>query len=272
AFFRDRDQFRRPIVYRYPGSDPKVLWSVTRWFLSVSLEHFGSMPQFFEAIQPLSPPTRNAATRASLENVSVADVLSLSLIGATLLTAVQFFSACGLLVSLTAQERERGSLRAILLTPASYFEFVASKALVHGGLSLSCCALIAAALGPTTLLSPLFWGTMIMATCGYFALGLLIASFAKNQTAPNLLSFAYLLVIGTLNLLAFRFDAFQFLSLLSFERYALLLTLASLNSGQLSISSSLSFLGTPAFAMLALLSSGLLLISVYVGSRRLRAY
>ena len=37
AFFRDRNQVRRRIQYRYPGSDPKVLWPVTRWFLSCLL-------------------------------------------------------------------------------------------------------------------------------------------------------------------------------------------------------------------------------------------
>lgn len=275
AFFKDRQQIRRIINYRYPGSDPNVLWPVTRWFLSASIEHFGQMPQFFETITPLAEPTQEAArgeaTRDALENVSVADVLNVSLIGTSLLTAIHFFAACGLLVSLTAQERERGALRALLLTPANYFEFVVSKAVVHGGLALGTSVFVVAVMQPAVLTSLLFWGTMVFQTCGYFALGLLIASFAKNQTAPNLLSFAYLMAIGALNLLSIRFDLFSFIASLTFERYGLILTISSLNAGGLSVDASLRVMRTPVFGMLVLLSISLLLIATFVGSRRLRA-
>ena len=196
---------------------------------------------------------------------------SVTLIGTALLTTIQFFSACGLLVSLTAQERERGALRALLLTPATYFEFIASKAVVHIGLALATSALVVAAIQPATLGSLLLWGTMLTQTCGYFSVGLLIASFAKNQAAPNLLTFGYLLAIGTLYLLAYRFQAFQILSALTFERYGLILTVASLNLGDLSFEASLSALRSPQFRMLFLLSGGLFLIATAVGSSRLRA-
>ncbi|MEO1530059.1 MAG: hypothetical protein AAFX06_31990 [Planctomycetota bacterium] len=270
-FFDDRQQVRRPIHYRYPGADPEVLWPVSRWFLSVSLEHFGKMGQFFETSQPLTQPTQANTTRTALENVSIADILSVTLIGTALLTTIQFFSACGLLVSLTAQERERGALRALLLTPANYFEFIASKAVVHMGLALATSAFVVAAIQPATLGSPLLWGTMIGQTCGYFSVGLLIASFAKNQAAPNLLTFGYLLAIGTLYLLAYRFQSFQILSALTFERYGLLLTITSLNLADLSLESSLSAMRSLPFRMLILLSGGLFLIATALGSSRLRA-
>ncbi len=269
-YFSDRKQIRRPIHYRYSGSDPQILWGVTRWFLSVSLEHFGEMPQFFETIQPIAPPTQEDQSRSALEDVSVADLLSLSLITTGLITTIQFFAACGLLVSLTAQERKRGALRALLLTPATFFEYVATKAVVHGGLALGTSTIAVAALQPAALNSLLLWGTMISVTCGYFAVGLLIACFAKNQAAPNLLSFAYVLAIGTLNLLAYRFEAFQFLSALTFERYGLILTIASLSAGDLSLAESLNAMRIPEFRRLVLLSSGLLLTALLVGLRRLR--
>lgn len=265
-----RRQMRRHVQYRYPGSDPSVLFPVTRWFLSASLEHFGNVPQLFETIQPLAPPTESEDRRDALEEVSVADVLSPSLIGTVLLTTVLFFTACGLLVSLTAQERERGALRALLLTPATYFEFVLAKFVVHGGLALGTCALVMAALQPAVLGSVLFWGTVFASTCGYFAVGLLIASFARNQAAPNLLSFAYLMLIGALNLLSQRFEAFQFVSALTFERYGLVLTLASLDHPELTAAQSLDAMRSPDFRMLVLLSAGLLLIAAFVGARRMR--
>ncbi|MEM1227507.1 MAG: ABC transporter permease subunit [Planctomycetota bacterium] len=277
AYDRGRKQIRRRINYRYPGYDPNVLWPVTRWFLSKSLEHFGEMPQFYETIEPLAPPTESApanegtSARSALEDVSVADVLNVSLIGTALLTAIHFFAACGLLVSLTAQERERGALRALLLTPASYFEFVTSKAVVHGGLALGVSALVAAAIQPAAMSSLLFWSTMFFQSMGYFGLGLLIASFAKNQTAPNLLSFAYLMAIGTLNLLSIRFDLFQVLASLTFERYGLIFTITSLSSGVRGFSDSFRVMQTPAFARLILLSTSLLMIAIFVASRRLRS-
>ena len=266
-----RGQIRRPITYRYPGSNPNVLWPVTRWFLSASLKHFGEEPALFEQTMPLSPTTRGAQTRAALENVSVADVLNFPLIMTTMLTTIQFFAACGLMVSLTAQERERGALRALLQTPASYFEFIASKAIVHGGLALGTSAIVVGILQPITLSSLLFWATMVAQICGYFSVGLFITCYAKNQTAPNLLSFAYLMAIGTLNLLSVRFQAFQILSAFTFERYGLFLTLASVNPDGLSIEDSLSVMRSPLFHMLVFLSNGLLLIATFVGSRRLRA-
>ncbi|MEM7231663.1 MAG: hypothetical protein AAF517_05795 [Planctomycetota bacterium] len=265
-----RKQVRRHVRYRYPGSDPAVLWPVTRWFLSVSIEHFGKQPQFFETIQPLAARTAEDASRAALERMTVADILSRPLISTALLTAIQFFGACGLLVSLTAQERERGALRALLLTPASYFEFISAKVVVHGGLTLVTASLVMAALLPEVLGSLLFWGTISASTLGYFAVGLLISSFAKNQAAPNLLSFAYLMLIGALNLLGHRFEAFQFLSSLTFERYGLIFTLASVSRPDLSTEASLSVLGSASFQMLVLLSFGLLMIAVFVGARSMQ--
>lgn len=269
-YFKDRDAMRRLIQYRHPGSDPNVLWPVSRWFLSVSLEHFGKMPQFFETIESVKLPAQAGGSRAAFENVSVADMLKISLIGTVLLTSIQFFAACGLLVSLAAQEREKGSLRALLLTPATYFEFVASKAVVHGGLAVGTSVLVVLTINPSVLGSLLFWATIFLATMGYFALGLLITSFAKNQTAPNLLSFAYLLAIGTLNLLSMRFEAFQLLSALTFERYGLVFTYLSLNSGGVGLEASLGVMRLPGFLMMAILCLGLFLVAAAIGARRLR--
>ncbi len=269
-YFKDRDAMRRLIQYRHPGSDPNVLWPVSRWFLSVSLEHFGKMPQFFETIESVQLPAQEGGSRAALENVSLADMLKISLIGTVLLTSIQFFAACGLLVSLAAQEREKGSLRALLLTPATYFEFVASKALVHGGLAIGTSVLVVLAINLSVLASLLFWTTIFLATMGYFALGLLITSFAKNQTAPNLLSFTYLLAIGTLNLLSMRFEVFQLLSALTFERYGLVFTYLSLNSGGVGLEASLAVMRLPGFLIMATLCLGLFLLATAIGARRLR--
>ncbi len=268
----EADVNRRQVRYRYPGSDPTVLWPVTRWFLSASVAHFGEEPRFFETVQPLQPPpTKSAPARSALEDVTVADLVSLPLVGTALLTTIQFFAACGLLVSLTAQERERGALRALLSTPATFFELVLAKGVVHGGLALGTSALVVGALRPAVLGSPLFWATMLPLTAGYFAVGLLIASFAKNQAAPNLLSFAYLLMIGALNLMGVRFEAFRFLSSLTFERYGLLFTLTSLSNPDLGVLASLRVMLTTDFPKLVMLSTGLLLIGGFVGSRRMRA-
>ena len=161
----EADVNRRQVRYRYPGSDPTVLWPVTRWFLSASVAHFGEEPRFFETVQPLQPPpTKSAPARSALEDVTVADLVSLPLVGTALLTTIQFFAACGLLVSLTAQERERGALRALLSTPATFFELVLAKGVVHGGLALGTSALVVGALRPAVLGSPLFWATMLPLT------------------------------------------------------------------------------------------------------------
>ncbi|MEM8712913.1 MAG: ABC transporter permease subunit [Planctomycetota bacterium] len=269
---RGRGQIRRQVRYRYPGSDPAVLWPVTRWFLSVSLEHFADMPQLFETIQPLAPPAggqRSGTGQSALERLSVADVLSLPLIGTALLTTILFFSACGLLVTMTAQERERGALRALLLTPATYFEFVVSKGILHGALALGGSAVVVAALLPSALTSLLFWGTIVTLTCGYFSVGLLLAAFARSQAAPNLLSFAYMLFVGALNLLGARLESFQHLSSLTFERYGLMFTITSLTHRDLGAADSLGLMRSTPFQAMVLLVCGLLAIATFVGSKRL---
>lgn len=265
-----RKVLRRHIRYRYPGTDPKVLWGVTRWFLAASVVHFGQIPQFFETIEPLVSADPPDPARSALENVSVADILSLELVATALLTTVLFFAACGLLVSLTAQERERGSLRALLLSPCTYFEFLLAKGFVHGTLAMLAVGLVMAGLQPSALGSLAFWATVSTWAMGYFGIGLLISSFAKDQMAPNLLSFAYLLAIGALNLFGQRYEVFRFLSGLTFERYGLVLTLSSVKNPDLGLQASLAFLRTNEFRALVLLSSGMLLIAAFVGSRRLR--
>ena len=270
-FDKVRKEERRHVRYRYPGTDQNILFPYTRWFLTTSMQYFGEEPQIFETINSMTPPQRGNANRSALKDVSIADVLTLQLVGTSILTMILFLAACGLMVSLTAQERERGALRAILLTPASYIEFVLAKGLVHGTLALVTVGLVMAGLQPAVLTSLLFWGTMVVLTCGYFAVGLLISAFAKNQAAPNLLSFAYLLGIGALNLLGSRFAAFNFLSSLTFERYGLMSTLASLNNPDVSSSVSLQYMRTTNFRMLVLLSAGMLFLAMFVGAKKLRS-
>lgn len=267
-------RLRRQIHYRYPGTDPNVLWPVSRWFLASSLKYFSQTPAFAESVSPLAVPeggsSRRKVLRATWEELSIADILNVPLIGTSLLTAIQFFSACGLLVSLTVQERSRGALRAVLLTPASFIEFVISKAIVHFGLAIGFSVLVVAALQPGALTSLLFWGTMVFQTGGYFSLGLLIASLTKSETAPNLLSFAYLLLIGTIHLLSMRFGLFQILAGLTIERYGLIFTITSLNAYNLTPSDSLRVMATPPFRMLILLSFSLLMVATITGARRMR--
>ena len=262
---------RQIVHYRYPGTDPKVLWPVARWFLSTSIAYFGRVPQFMETIEPLAPPSRAQQRQAALARVSVADVLRRPLVGTALLTMIQFFAACGLLVSMTAQERERGTMRALLLTPATLLEILLTKAVVHGGLAIVTSALVIAALQPSRLASPLLWATMVTMCCGYLSVGLLIASFAKDQAAPNLLSFGYLLLIGALNLLAHKFEAFQFLSALTFERYGLIYTIASLGSTDGTVGDDLGVVGSRGFLRFVAVAVGLLLVASFVARRRLRA-
>ena len=88
--------------------------------------------------------------------------------------------------------------------------------------------------------------------------------------APNLLSFAYLLAIGALNLFGQRFDAFRFLSSLTFERYGLILTLSSVKNPDMGLQASAAFVRTREFQMLFLLSLGMLLIASFIGARRLQ--
>jgi hypothetical protein len=154
--------------------------------------------------------------------------MTIETVGGLLLFGVQLFCCVHLLISFTSQERERGTLLAIALTPATLSEILLSKCLFHGGLAVTMSTLIVAILYPRALGHPLLWTTMLASTAGFLSVGILIASLARTQATAALLTLCYLLSVALVAHLSKGFAAFAVIRERMFEHNSFLLVHAAL--------------------------------------------
>lgn len=206
------------IWYRHAGSDPNVLWPHTRWFWSATLQHFGNVPEFLEGTRRIG--SRQVAVGIdSLESVTVSELLQTETMGTLLLFFILFFTCCHMLVSTTSQERERGTLLAIALSPATLVEMLAAKVLFHLSLGLSLSTITVAVLRASTLLEPLFWLSMFFGAFGFISIGICVSALARTQATAGLITLSYMLGVGLVFYLSQEFSAFVVLQRSLLESY-----------------------------------------------------
>ncbi len=218
------------IIFRYPGTQPNLFWPYTQWFWGETIAFIGETAAFDQVVVPMG---RNSSQAASdiLKQTSLSDLMTIEMVGSLLLYGVQFFCCAHLLISFTSQERERGTLLAMALTPASIPEILLAKCLFHGCLSLTMCAIIVAILRPIALVQPLLWATLLVSAVGFLSVGVMVASFAKTQATAALLTLCYMLGVALVFHLSRGFAGFALLRELMFEHRGFLLVFASLKSG-----------------------------------------
>lgn len=208
---------RIQITGHYAGASEKSLKPFYDWFWP-ALTYFHSQPDLFATLNvPLSPA---ASQVRSLQETSVAELVQTELIGTMLILIVQFFSCCHLLVSFTSQDRERGTLMALVLSPARMSEILIAKYVFHLALSVMGSVLIISILQPVALLQPLFWLVILTTSIGLMCVGTCISTLTKTQAAAGLLALCYMLVGAVLFYLASRFTAFALIKKLTFESYS----------------------------------------------------
>jgi hypothetical protein len=115
-----------------------------------------------------------------------------------------FFASALLLPSLACEERERGTLRAQALSPASAIDMVVAKSIVYPGLGIVLAATVATLSRPTAVLTPAFWLALVVVAAGTFGLGLVIASLAPTQRAASTGALAYAFVVATATVVGHR--------------------------------------------------------------------
>ena len=186
---------------------PNLTWSVSN--------HDIALGQRWSEIKSAGP-----AIPTSLEDTSVAEFVKAELIGTVLLLIVQFFCCCHMLVSFTSQDRERGTLRSLVLSPASTSEIMTAKYIFHLGLSIAGSVLIVAILKPLALLQLTFWVVVFLTSMGLMCVGTCIATLTRSQTSAGLLALCYMLGGAILFFLASKFSAFALLKQLAFENYS----------------------------------------------------
>jgi hypothetical protein len=121
---------------------------------------------------------------------------------ATALVLFGLFLVCVyLLPSLTCEERERGTLLAQALSPATPRELVAAKLLFYPAVALALAAVLAGSYRPEVLARPFFWLAAAAAGVGAAGVGLSIASLARTQRAAGLTALCYTLAVTLLLIL-----------------------------------------------------------------------
>ncbi|MDA1166286.1 MAG: ABC transporter permease [Planctomycetota bacterium] len=212
---------------RYPGDDPAILKPFWDWFWPTVTTYHTNGLRFEQSAEPLGTQTA-ASVPASLEDTSVADLVTNELIATMLLLIVMFFACCHLLVSFTSQDRERGTLAALVLSPARTSEILLAKFIFHLLISLGGCLAIVAILKPIVLTQPVLWLTILLTSVGLMCVGTCIATLAKTQASAALLALCYMLGGTVLFYLATKFTAFAFVKQLAFENYTFPLLYATM--------------------------------------------
>ena len=224
-------QRRRPrVIFRYPGPQPNVMWPHAQWFWGTTAAYLGDSQGLDQVVLPVGRGSPQSAADM-LKQTSLSDLMTLEMIGSLLLFGVQFFCCAHLLISFTAQERERGTLLAMALTPASIPEILLAKCLFHGGLSLAMSGVIIGILKPTALAQPLLWGTLIVSAMGFLSVGILVATFARTQATAALLTLCYMLGVALVFHLSKGWASFSMIRELMFEHRGFLLVHSSLRTG-----------------------------------------
>lgn len=215
------------VRFLYPGNDPNVIAPYLQWFWPVTAEHFGSTAPWETTTLPITGTSRGAVMER-LKQSSITELMTEEFVATILLIIVLFVTCCHLQVSFTSQDRERGTLTALALTPASISELLLSRYLFHLALGWIACAVIIGILRPTAFDHLTLWVTIALASIGLVSVGTVMGSLARTQSAAGVLSLCYMLFGGVIFYLATKFTAFGMLKDASFESHSLPLLFLSL--------------------------------------------
>lgn len=215
------------IRFLYPGNEPNVLQPFLQWFWPATVEHFGHTPPIAAVNLPITGVSR-AAVMERLKQSSLSELMNEELVATILLIVVLFVTCCHLLVSFTSQDRERGTLTALALTPASTGELLTARYIFHLALGWTACAAIVGILRPSAFGHTSLWLTLGLASTGMVGVGTVISSLARTQNAAGVLALCYMLFGGVLFYLATKFSAFGFVKSASFESHSFPLLFLSL--------------------------------------------
>ena len=227
------------VMFRFSGETDEAMFPYTQWFWSATAEFLGELAP----IQLSSQPIRKTRAPRGLESSSLSDLMTPEMTATLLLFAVQFFICCHLFVSFTSQDRERGTLNAISLTPAHPVEILYAKYIFHLLLWLEASAAMIVVLKSTSLGEPLLWGSIALTSLGLLSVGTLICALCRTQAAAGLMMLCYLLGMGVVFVLGTRYSMIGSLRRVMFETHSMSLSYLSLKVGnQLGLMSPLFWL------------------------------
>src|SRR5262245_45162061 len=202
------------------------------WSWEESHEHFRS--QSAAALEKLSPQGRSAvetevpqvaADRSAPKQTMGFDLRSV--VALALVSFSLFFVCVYLLPQLTCEERERGTLLAQALSPASAWEVLAAKMILNFVLAVGLAGLLAAIGRPVAVGRPFFWLIVAVAAIGFQGVGLTVAALARTPRSASTAALCYTMAIG-LALIASQHALFWWLRYFVQEYHALRMLYATM--------------------------------------------
>ena len=181
----------------HPDADAAALARYEAWFWRES--HRFLEQQTARTIAEMAPSERPKHTVDKLDVESfrlggVAEPRS-ALVAALVLFAL-FFVCVYLMASVICEERERGLLLAVMLSPASHAEVLAARFLFYPVLGLGIAGLLTAIAEPWALARPFFWLALLVMTFGSMGIGLTVSSLAGSQRMSSIIALSYMLIVA----------------------------------------------------------------------------
>lgn len=240
------------ILGRYTGTDSSRMQPFWDWFWPTVTGFYASESRFQQKLIPLRP--QNVSPRSGSASLT-GDLFRAEFLASVLLFIVQFFCCGQLLVASVSQDRERGSLAALVLSPARISEILLARFLFHLALSLAGAVGIAGILAPAALTHLLFWTALLATSLGFLSVAVCITAVCRTQTTASLLLMGYMVGGGIFYFLSLQSAVVAPLTRFAFESYSLPLLYISLKT-------SLPLAETPGLLRLGLLI-GLWLAAAY---------
>jgi len=188
--------YRRVNVW-HPGKDTRAMADYERWFWRETARYFQQKAAHAE--RKNEPGDGMIVENDPLRHEQAAlaggtDVRSALTVG--LVMFALFFPCIYLLPSLMCEERERGTLLAQVLSPASHWEILAAKFLLYPAAGIALGSLLAGIAQPSVLTEPMFWLALAVTAVGSQGIGLCIASLARTQRAASMGALCYMLLVA----------------------------------------------------------------------------
>jgi len=225
------DQTVSEVIYHFPSGKLDSMAPAVAWFWS-AWKDFDS-PNTHHDVTLAPYEVAASSNMASILESGAGKKLNIQMIATMLLLAVQFFTCCHLYVSFSSQDRERGTLSAMALSPASAHEILISRLFFHLTLGMSVCALILLIVNRSTTFHPSSFLVLLCVGTAWLCVGTVITSLTKTQSVASMLMFCYMLGGGILFYLSAQFPIFRSIQFATFENHAVTLLHTSLKTGQL---------------------------------------
>lgn len=123
-----------------------------------------------------------------------------------------------LLPQVSCEERERGTLLAIALSPATGPEIVAARMLFYFAAAVALGVTVAGISAPAALLRPYLWLSIAVIAAGSVGVGMTIAALARTQRGAGIGAMLYLFATGVL-LIAGKGGPLELITLFMLERH-----------------------------------------------------